>query len=164
MDDWLSSLHIAVEAYFGGHTLEGNGCNRVLKSLDKLATILPEELSDYPTLMRAFKGVADACFSSKQLLPDYGAKIAAFADAAYLVKQKHEMTISPKQHIIIEHVEPFIDKFKAPLGRFSEHELESAHYAFDKIWQRTKVNDYKNPQFGKSLLKAVLTFNANNMK
>ena len=133
MDDWLSSLHIAVEAYFGGHTLEGNGCNRVLKSLDKLATILPEELSDYLTLMRAFKGVADACFSSKQLLPDYGAKIAAFADAAYLVKQKHEMTISPKQHIIIEHVEPFIDKFKAPLGRFSEHELESAHYAFDKI-------------------------------
>ena len=44
----------------------------------------------------------------------------------------------------------------APLGRFSEHELESAHYAFDKIWQ--------SPQFGKSLLKAVLTFNTNNMK
>ena len=113
--------------------------------------------------MKAFKDVIDSCFTSKELLPDYEAKIDAFSDAVKLVKATHDMTISPKQHIICEHVKPFCRKFNAPLGKFSEHEVESCHYSFEKVWQRYLVKDYTNPQFAKEFLRAVIAFNSENM-
>ena len=68
-----------------------------------------------------------------------------------------------KQHIICEHVKPFCKKFNAPLGKYSEHELESCHYSFDKVWQRYFVRDYTNPQFPIEFLRAVIAFNSENM-
>jgi len=46
LDEWPQSLYITKEKYHG-HTFEGNECNRLLKNLDMLAKMLPENLSNF---------------------------------------------------------------------------------------------------------------------
>ena len=53
LDEWPQSLYITKENYHG-HTFEGNECNRLLKNLDMLAKMLPENLSNFLECFTAF--------------------------------------------------------------------------------------------------------------
>ena len=161
--DWLMSLHIVVEQYFGC-TLEGNEVAKVLNNLDSLAEKLPSNLQPFVTLLKSFDEVRKSCFSAKELLPDYEEKIDLYCNAVYEVKDKFGMSITPKLHIVMEHVKTWCKKFNAPLGKFSEQECEAVHYQFNALWtERFIVKDIYAPSYLDQLLKAVLTFNEENI-
>ena len=157
-------MHICVEAYHGGFTLEGNECHKVLKNAEKLLEILPEDLHCFVRLLVSFREVVHACFTAKKLLPDYRAKIAQYCDAVLEVHSKHGFSITPKIHIIMDHLIEWLDVFGVPLGKFSEHELEATHYEFNKLWtKRFQVKEISSPDYTARLLKACLTFNERNL-
>ena len=51
-----------MEPYHGGHTLEGNECNKVLANLDSLAEVLPSQFSAFMDTLLSFKEVVSSCF------------------------------------------------------------------------------------------------------
>ena len=73
------------------------------------------------------------------------------------------MSVTPKLHILITHVEQWIDLFGRPLGKEGEQPGEAVHH----IWRRLletlgepKVKE--SPAFVKLVYKALLIFNTNN--
>ena len=59
---WLASKHIVLEPYHGGRTLEGNDCNKVLRNLDSLGTVIAPNLLVFLETLESFRDVVDSCF------------------------------------------------------------------------------------------------------
>ena len=137
---------------------------KVLKNSRNLAEKLPEHLRPYATLLECFGKMVESCFSAKELHPDFEAHIDEYCVAVHQVRNLFGMSISPKIHINMDHIKPWCQKFKVPLGKFSEQETESTHYEFHKLWSsRFLVKDPNAPSFLSKLLKAVLAFNERNV-
>ncbi len=66
------------------------------------------------------------------------------------------VTISPKNHVIFDHVTQFCEEKKSGLGKFSEQASESVHSDFKKTWENVKVN---SDSFGRLLNRAILKYN-----
>lgn len=98
------------------------------------------------------------CFG-KSLCDDYSVKIKEFT-GSYLDCQ---ISITSKAHIVMAHLEPFLDKHKTGLAVWSEQAFESVHSKFRKVWEKYKVKDKTHPEFFNKLMRAVLDFNGNNV-
>ena len=110
LSSWLKECLHLVFAPYHGETLEGNDVATLLKNLERLSEVVPEEFTDYLHCLACFKDVASSCLTSKQLMDNYKEKIDEFASAVYVLKTKFKMTISNKMHIVISDVPRFIDK------------------------------------------------------
>ena len=110
LSSWLKEVLHLVFAPYHGETLEGNDVSKLLKNLERMSEVVPDEFSDYLHCLSCFKEVASSCLTSKQLLDNYKEKIEEFAEAVYVLKDKFKMTISNKIHIVISDVPRFCDK------------------------------------------------------
>ena len=160
--DWLATLHITLEPYHGGQTLEGNESSKVLRSLDLLAQVLPTSFSPFLDCLCGLRDTVDSTFGFT-LDPFYTDVINRFKVSFENLSEKFGVSESIKLHMIFTHVPQFIEMTGKPLGEFSEQELENSHSAFDHIWARYKVKDTTNPTYTSNYLRAVLNFNANNI-
>ena len=70
------------------------------------------------------------------------------------------ISITPKVHIIFEHVPQYCSRFGRGLGLTSEQAGESVHSLFKRSFQKLKVNDVSSPRWATNVLKTVLDFNA----
>ena len=156
--DWINSLNLVFEPYHG-HTLEGNGCSKVLKNLDLLEEIIPPQFLPFLQCLKNFRDTLDSCFGYS-LDPYYKDVIERFKSSFNQLREAFGCSETNKLHIIFNHVEDFIEEVGRPLGEYSEQELESSHSKFAQIWSRFKVKQLKSAAFPPHYLKAVLTFNA----
>ena len=83
----------------------------------------------------------------------YGESIKKFTNA-YL---KLGISITPKVHAVMYHVEEFCNLSGRGLGPWSEQAGESVHHDFKNTWSRFMVNDIDRDIYGENLLKAVCT-------
>ena len=73
------------------------------------------------------------------------------------------LPISPKLHIIAQHVRQFVLMNNGQgLGRLNEASVEAIHATFLKIWNLYKVSDEQSATYLQNLLRAVIQSNANN--
>ena len=91
--DWLKSLHIILEPYHGGSTLEGNECNKVLKNLDSLAEVIPSQFSLFFATLMSFRDVISSCFGFV-LDPYFKNVLARFRDNFQLLSSNFGVSIS----------------------------------------------------------------------
>lgn len=158
LEIWTEMLHLVFAPYHG-MVLEGNQCEKFLKHLEAMAEWIPADFEEYLVLLRSFKSVLDSCCRATGLSEDYKACLDSFRDAALDVKDKFDMSIIPKLHVIIDHVGYYCDKYQVSLGRYSEQELEACHSTFDKMWRsQFMMKNPKDPKYGPQLLKCVLTY------
>ena len=159
--DWLkaSPRHIVFEPYFGGKTLEGGQCSKVLNNLDDLEDFLPRNLNLFVQCLRCLRDTVDSCFSYS-LDPSYREVISRFRLSFEQLREQFGVSETNKLHMIFEHVPEFIDRVGKGLGEYSEQELENAHSEWDVIWGRYLVKDFESPMFLINYRKSVLTFNA----
>ena len=68
--------------------------------------------------------------------PEYDTYIRKFKE----VYKDLGITITPKVHILTEHVPEFCKKHNNSLGLYSEQALESSHYDFLRnCWEKTRL-------------------------
>ena len=160
--NWLRSKHIVLEPYHGGHTLEGNECNKVLDSLESLAEVLPPQFSTFLVTLQSFRDVVISCFGFL-LDPYFKSVLAKFRDSLKGLSRDYNVSITNKIHIISTHVEQFCELTGKGLGEFSEQETENAHTMFDVTWSRYKVKDSTSTAYHQQYFKALMDFNSKNV-
>ena len=151
--DWARAQGIDDLTHKSG-SLDGNECRKFLRKLDTLEIILPQNLHPYIKALRSFENVVQSCFG--QILgPSFKEDIKDFE----ICYRKLGLSITPKIHILIDHVPVFCERKQKSLGYFSEQASESVHSDFRKTWENYKVSP-NNPSFGEKLLRAVVIYNA----
>ena len=95
--------------------MDGNACARVLELLDDLEPRLEDHLKIYVVALKAFNDVRKSCFG-KELLESFEMDIENFRKAYMDLGIK----ITPKAHIIFDHVGDFCKRHGVGLGCWSE--------------------------------------------
>ena len=159
---WLEGKHIVYEPYHGGQTLEGNDCNKVLRNLDSLMEILPQEFSAFIDTLLAFKNVVDSCFGYV-LDPFYKQVLEKFRSSLKKLSAVFNVSITNKLYVICVHLEEFFDLVGNGLAMFTEQETENSHSDFDSLFDRYRVKDVQSKVYGLQYFKAVMNYNTNNV-
>ena len=159
---WLDSLNIFLEPYHGGQTLEGNEASKVLKNLNGLGEILPQNFSLFLDCLEGLRDTIESTFGFT-LDPHYKVVIDAFKKSFDKLRSEFGVSETTKLHIIFTHVSQFIEFTGKPLGEFSEQELENSHSAFENLWNRYRVKKSSSDIYSVNYLRAVLNFNAQNI-
>ena len=172
-DEWSKLSGIEDRAYkwcdknnihrleYRGKDLNGPACKLLLtKKLQKLRRDLPWCLRHYVLVFMAFDKVRISCFS-EVLIPSYKNDIIHFGNLYCNLKtaEGNPVSMTPKIHILIDHVPEFCESKGRGLGFFNEQASESVHHDFELIWKNYKVLCETHPKFAEQFLRAVLEYN-----
>ena len=142
---------------------EGPQCNRILNSVEEklkphlLAAGEPGKL--YYEFLVEFKRFKDTFFGN--VLPvNYRDVALNFKNKLKLLNTTLGFPITPKLHMMSEHVLDWVDKFGRALGDESEQAVEALHSIFDALWDSFLVKDDTSDIYLVHGLKATLKFNA----
>ena len=149
------------ENYFG-NTFERNECNKLLKKIDKLREIIPEEYHIFVDTFESLNDVKESCFGF-YLGQNYKETIRKLEKNWLILFKKYNVNITNKCHVIFKHVEEFIDRKKRPLGKYSEQVVEVAHQKLNQIWEWYNVKDVESELHGEHFLKCINHFNTFNI-
>ena len=144
---------------------EGPGLRKILRNLNKLEPyLLGGSLKRlYHVTFLAFKDVAESVFCEGDLHPAWRERLHHLRSGIMLLSSNFGMSVTPKLHILITHVEQWVDLFGRSLGREGEAPGEAVHHTWKKLLEtlgEPKVKE--SPAFVKVISKALLIFNANN--
>ena len=144
---------------------EGPSIHKVLRNLHKLEPYMPEgsKLHLYYNTFVAFKDVAGSLLST-ELSPQWRAKIHQLRHRIIKLHTDYGMNISPKLHILIVHVEEWVDMHGRSLGKEGEQHGESVHHHWRRLLETVghpKV--LESPAYINVIMKCLLIFNSNNV-
>ncbi|XP_065672397.1 uncharacterized protein LOC136090170 [Hydra vulgaris] len=163
-DNFLKNNGVLQKGY-QGRGWDGNNSNQILKYVDELKKVV---LYEYPDLvpilqcLKDFKVVKDSCFGRTVEL-EYQQAILKFKNS-FLSAQEiagilgKKLSISWKVHILLCHVQPFVEYHNCGLSKFAEQCGESIHSKFKPTWNRFK-RKVANKEYGERLLSSVIDFN-----
>ena len=154
---WSDACYVKKTEYHGG-SFEGNDCRKLLKNINLLQERCPEEFKMFAYAFSLFNDIVVACFG-ETLAENYKEVIAKFTQAYMQLN----ISITPKVHAVMFHVEEFCSMTGRGLGPWSEQTSESLHREFTKCWENFLIKDSDNPRYGKRLLEAVNMFNSLNL-
>ena len=154
------SVNAVPSSYHGGD-FKGDGCRRLLKSLDKLEAAVPSSMgAPFIRCLRDLDKVVVSCFSVAGPGTGYLDDLEAFYQSASALPG---VSFTPTIHGIVSHIKDFFEIWGTEfgLGLYGEQAGESVHYDFEN---RIYTNAYKrpesHPEFGPLLLRAVAHYNA----
>ena len=144
---------------------EGPSIHKILRNLDKLNPFMDgSSMQPYYSTFLAFRDVAKAVFSTDKLPSDWRVKLHHLKECILLLHTSFGMNITPKLHILIVHVEQWVDVFGRSLGREGEQQGEAVHHIWRRLLEsqgQPKVKE--SPAFVKFIMRALLMFNAKNI-
>ncbi len=106
----------------------------------------------YAQVLNKFNEVRCACFG-KTLAQDYRKKIADFKIWYF----KLSLSVTPKFHIVFDHVPQCCSKYKKGLGWASEQAFEAIHRDFYEIYKNYKMATFFPRNSSKLLLRTTAT-------
>ena len=112
----------------------------------------------------AFEGVASALLSAKQLPVDWRERLHNLRNCLLHLHSFYRMNITPKMHVLITHMEQWVDRFGQSLGKEGEQQGEAVHHIWKRLLElqgQPKVEE--SFAFREFIMKALLMFNANNV-
>ena len=97
---------------------------------------------------------------------NYVKYIDEFSTAWCKLTDSHNISTTPKVHIILHHLCDYFDDSEMTLKRVTDELVESMHQYVDKVMCNSsyKVKDVNNPQHGKLLFRAVTHVNCYNLR
>ena len=160
-----NELHLRPAPWSGQFV--GNDCHTLLKKTDRLRDIANRLPARQRTKRAKINRLADAFQSFQKLVHScFGNTLHDTWEKDLInFRESYRATgasISPKVHIIIAHLNYFVGKFGA-LGIFSEQAGEAIHHDFKREFQKYNIKDRDNPKYAENLLRAVSSYNGNNM-
>ena len=160
---WLDKIHVKQKDYHHG-AFVGNDCRKLLKNTDLLQSIAEEKnihtVAKYVHIFRCLNKVIVSGFGMT-LDSQFESNISEFKD----VYVNLGISITPKVHILVNHVPYFLNKHNRPLGWYSEQALESTHYDFSKnCWEKQRFKrQLGHPDYAKNLKRAVIVYSSRNL-
>ena len=161
-EQWSKQLHLVREKYFS-KTFEGNECKKLLDNVPMLEQICEgmsasTKVWKIISAFKSFRSVVHSCFG-QELEPSYREDIAKFT-ADYMAIG---IRITPKVHMVMDHVGDFCASHNCGLGRFSEQSSEGVHREFRRYWERHLIKDTSANRYGPNLLQTVLEYTATHL-
>ena len=143
---------------------EGPCLNKILNNLEKLRPfMLDANLLSFYEAFVAFKAVAKAVFTSNQLACNWRESLHTLKSRLLTLHHGFGMSITPKLHVLIVHVEQWVDIFGRPLGMEGEQAGEAVHHIWKRLLGNLGLPKVKESSaFVDVVFKALLMFNANN--
>lgn len=157
VDNWASRFHVKEVGYHGGGFIGGD-CNKLLKNVDTLEQMCPLSIFPYVKVLRKFRSVVEACYGH-ELSPTMDYDISTFS----MAYKELEISITPKLHIVFDHVPQYCKAKGSGLGVYSEQAVESVHCKFRLFWARRKINSLSNPRYLSALHDSVVEFNSHHL-
>ena len=144
---------------------EGPQCDKILNSVEEKLKphllALEEPGKQYYLFLSAFKAFKDTFFGN--VLPSNYEEVAAtFTASLSLLHTTMGFPITPKLHVMSEHVVEWVRRHGRALGEDSEQAVEAAHAIFAALWVSFCVKDDESAVYLVNGLKAILKFNADN--
>ena len=140
----------------------GNNCNKLLKNIDKLRSVIPQDLETFVDVLEALMKVKEACFGA-EADPEYKQIVKNFEAAWFEIYIEHDVWFTNKCHIIIDHVPQAIERTGRGMLGNSEQVVEASHAIFDRFWKKYLVVDLESDIHGERLLQCVIDFNSSNI-
>jgi len=160
--EWAKQTFQKFQKYFGG-TLEGNQCSKLIDRYDILENIADGRLDIAPFIefFKAYSRVKKACFGL-HLDPDFEQIIDGFKDSLESLRELHDITVTPKFHMICIEVKR-ICKMTGKSLQINEQSLESSHKKFKQVLLRFAGldPDTDNPLWPLNVLRALEVSNSN---
>ena len=155
-----------MRGYHGGG-LDGVNSNLFLKHLDYLLEGASSGAEPFKEMLASLLKVMKSCFSV-DLYPSYKEDLRQFREAAAAMvshaKEFRGKVVKPtwKVHILVCHVEPFLEEKQVGLKVFCEQTSEAAHCVMKPTLQRFK-RKADHLLHGPRLKRACVDFSSKNM-
>ena len=139
-----------------------------LATLENGKSLLPDDALPIVETLEAFKALVSATMSYtlnpnyKELILKYKTLLSALPDHMKDVcGQKPGFTW--KEHILVTHLEPWLDAHKVGLAKYSEQASESIHHVHEvRNWANLKVPE-GHKDYAKRVLWSVVKGTSNNL-
>ena len=145
---------------------EGPNIHKIFQNLTLLEPYMlgGSWLQLYYRTFVAFKDVAHTVFSEQDLDPNWREKLHHLSSCIIQLNTQFGMSITPKLHIFITHIEQCVDIFQQTLGREGEQQGEAVHHIWRRLLESQGEPKVKEgPAFTKFILQSLFMFNAHSV-
>lgn len=123
--------------------------------MDKLRRRLPDDMFPFADHLDILQEVVTSCVSTF-LKTNFEENIVQLKSNYKKLVKYFSVTVTPKLHMIFDHIVPFCKKRGYGLGIFSEQAAESVHFDFHQnAWVNSVNSNHK--EMGEHLRKAILS-------
>ena len=155
---------VQVHEYMGkAGNYEGPELRKILRKLE----ILKDEMLNHPRnlyydVLVAFRQVSESVFST-QLDPRWRDHLHTLRAALHTLTISQGMPLTPKLHVLVHHVEQWIDQNGRSLGKEGDASGEALHHTFKLMLEgQGEVKVKESDSDIKVIFSTLLRFNANN--
>ena len=152
---FLLENHIPKEAYHGGE-LTGEHCDMVMDKIEKLEEIYPDE---HKSIIDGFKAtqMVNKSLCGRVLKENWKESLASFEENILFLHGKYSLSITPKLHILMDHVGDYIEMTGKPLGYISDQTVEKCHQLVNSRFEKSNyyVKCLESDIHGENLLKGI---------
>ena len=144
---------------------EGPCLNKTLNNLEKLRPfMMGAKLLPFFEAFVAFKAVAKAVFTSNQMACNWRESLHTLKSHLLSLHHRFGMSVTPKLHVLMIHVEQWVDIFGRPLGMEGEQSGEAVHHIWKRLLGNLGLPKVKESSAFVDLVhKALSMYNANNV-
>ena len=147
---------------YGGGSLNGPNCHKLLKLSEELTKELPEDLKIWGIAINQLHQVVEDCFG-QDLCKTYLTSISQFEETyrklPHSKDAEKQLSVTIKAHAIFQHVPEMIKQTGRALGVFSAQAFESVHYDFIQTWKNFKVAS-THEKYGQKLKEAIVNYDS----
>ena len=156
----MKNLHIQQGGLSG--KFNGNACMKILKNEDKFREVLEENTQIFADTLDILQKVVESCLSL-DLDPEFESYIELLKESYKKFILYFGLSVTPKFHMIFDHIVPFCKEKQSGLGIFSEQASESIHHDFNESsWKHFKLS-INNANYEKELMNSVAHYNAKHL-
>ena len=124
---------------------------------------IPSYLYEFQEVLVSLKSLHSCC-NANNLPHNYPEILDKFASAWYKLKEKFEITTTPKMHIILDHLEDYFNETDMTLLKTTDEIVEGFHQIVNKqIKKGYYVKDFTNPLHGERLFNLICHINTYNL-
>ena len=137
---------------------------KILRNLDVFEDVLPKKLQLFVETLRSLKNL-DEAVSGHLLDPNFPDIIKRFSSNWIRLKKEFHVPITNKVHIIVSHLEDYLNLTNRPLGKCSDQVIERIHQELHQrfTYSNYLMKDLTHPNFLVKFEKGLMHFNAYNV-
>ena len=122
---FIKTVQVSPEKYHGGD-YEGNEIDKCLRNIGELEKLLTDEYFEFIEAFKSIKELNDHV-AGRKLKDGFEEVIDRFSINFLNLNANHNVSITPKIHIIINHVKEYCRRTKCSLGSCSDQTIEAVH-------------------------------------
>lgn len=142
---------------------QGPQIRKIFRKLDSLRPLMLDERKNlYFNLLEDFKHVSQSVIGTV-LHTRWREHLHALRVSLQILSSQEGMPLTPKLHVLVTHVEQWVDRNNRSLGMEGESSGEALHHIWLRLLEgQGKAKEKESPADVKIVLAVLLRFNANN--